>query len=415
MGLSGAFVTCKWLTTVIAVMRQLLTFCFYPPSAPAPPSPPPPAAAARAGGAVGSGAGAKAGSTSGGSIAQTTGRMDPGAGGAGAVAGGRAGPPSGDAVITGRMGSSAGVATPPRDGQGRQPKFRKAATMTQSYAVPATPAEQQLAANAMGLVKARGVRGEDVWEAAAEEYNKSMTNALVHMRDTQQPTSVTLGWHPIDRALFKRYWQGLSSATTLQRAGVPGAMFPHPISATVGAKGAGAGVRAGAGAVAGLGAFAGAISGVSGAGSGAGAGAGAGVMSGAGAGAGAFAMSGGSGVVSGAGAGTGAFAEDMSGGGRAGVVAGAGASWAGTFAGVMPGGGGGAGARVGAGAVGSVEASKLTVGQLNSLSGNGLRSACRDRKIKCGNHIQPQELKRRLIVAGWVVPEEGGVEAGQNP
>lgn len=131
--------------------------------------------------------------------------------------------------------------------------------MTASFAMPTTADEEKLACEAMGLVKASGVQGEQIWEAAAAKYNSLLGQVMLKMRDTLEPSSGNYTFAPIDRTRFKQFWEKLSNATILPRAGVSGAMFPqamveggtHSSAGSVSEPGGGAGAGARVGTVAG--------------------------------------------------------------------------------------------------------------------------------------------------------------------
>ena len=134
------------------------------------------------------------------------------------------------------MGFEAGSTVGPRDGQGRLPKHRLQMALYGEYAMPKLAADVSLAIDSYARASAQGYRGDRLWEEAATMYNGKLGEEIAQMRSTQRPSTHHYSWYPIDRALFKKYWEQLSSTTVLQRAGAAGAVFPpvesgsHPVA-----------------------------------------------------------------------------------------------------------------------------------------------------------------------------------------
>jgi len=99
------------------------------------------------------------------------------------------------------------------------------------FAMPHTAADKNLARDSYSHAMAQGFRGDEVWTAAAAFYNRGKGAEIEKMRDTQRPSSLDYSPAAIDRATFKQYWQGLSAATVLPRAGAVGALFPPAAAA----------------------------------------------------------------------------------------------------------------------------------------------------------------------------------------
>lgn len=113
--------------------------------------------------------------------------------------------------------------------------------LTDGFAKPTTPDEERLASCCFAHVRAQGVQGEEVWEAAAKMYNLKLSENLEYMRRYGQPAPGNYMYRPIGRAQFKKYWEELSARTVVQRAGAEAALLPQAVAGWAGGAGGPAG------------------------------------------------------------------------------------------------------------------------------------------------------------------------------
>lgn len=118
--------------------------------------------------------------------------------------------------------------------------------MIDKFSKPRNKDEELLAGRSFAAARAKGVQGDEVWEEAAKLYNSSLVGTIQDMRDSGLPSSCNYQFAPIDRTLFKKYWEDLSAGTVVQRAGAESAFLPQPVA---GGAGQAAGGRAAEGRV----------------------------------------------------------------------------------------------------------------------------------------------------------------------